>query len=238
MCTANVFRVNRTSRRGPCFLVDAVRRRTGWPWLLSVITSPSTASHPHPRHYIFHHPPFHLPLRHLYPLVDLWPSHSTAITLHFASGLKQSVAFQLAASRQRLCLDIQDGWESILQFSKWFCDPTSSCDEPHIWAKTKFTTHHRWRIVLNQYQYQNQYQLSIEYWSVLKSFLEFPDSAFPRSSCRPCRIHIFVWNIYKSGFFIAHFSSIGLRNFYLYFHHFMSYIITASMVVLLPYYSN
>lgn len=67
-------------------------------------------------HYIFHHPPFHLPLRHLYPLVDLWPSHSTAITLHFASGLEQSVAFQLAASQQRLCLDIQGGWESVLQF--------------------------------------------------------------------------------------------------------------------------
>lgn len=112
-------------------------------------------------HYIFHHPPFHLPLRHLYPLVDLWPSHSTAITLHFASGLKQSVAFQLAASQQRLCLDIQDGWESIyltvFKIVLWSEHPTSSCNEPHIWAKTKFTTHHRWRIVFYQYQLTREY---------------------------------------------------------------------------------
>lgn len=66
-------------------------------------------------HYIFHHSPFHLPLRHLYHLVDLWPSHSTAITLHFASGLKQSVVFQLAASQQRLCPDMAENPSTSFQ---------------------------------------------------------------------------------------------------------------------------
>lgn len=151
-------------------------------------------------HYIFHHPPFHLPLRHLYPPVDLWPSHSTAITLHFASGLKQSVAFQLAASQQRLCLDIQDGWESVLQFSKWFCDSTSSCNEAQISAKTKFTLP----------PLKKNCFLSVS--TIIRILIcsevipEFPDSAFPRSLPGHVKfIYInFVCNKYtNSGFFIA-----------------------------------
>lgn len=88
-------------------------------------------------HYIFHHPPFHLPLRHLYPLVDLWPSHSTPQPLHYTSPPVSSnqwlSSLQHPSNVFVLTFKVAENpsyslWS--MQLEQW----------PQISAKTKFTT--------------------------------------------------------------------------------------------------